>query len=834
MGKHVHDEARARTTRWVRDLISSRRLLARGVLACLVVGAGLVVTGTASQAGVRVAGQAHAATYVGVETFDGVIGVCTGNGRAAPTVTTPPSLVHAPVAAWALHVAGPDGSGLDDTTGAAIATIVKNDPAVPSNHKVATPDVGVRARVDQIVAEAHAYAGARSIPLGLTSTSAAPGQTWQLTGVGIQAPGAWMPGRAIDLAVTGPVVFEATGTSTITVTSTGAPQTLNLRSTGNGEFTVAASTTVPSNHVHSHPAESPGHQMITTRVGDEPLTGVTGAQLAVLEYRPSAVTNTSVVTVAEPGAEVHDVITISGARPQSTLTGRSTLYGPLAEKPAESEEAPPGTPVVGTAAYEVTVDQTGAATVTTSELVLPAPGYFVWQEEIDGEPDSAPSPRNLGFRGRYGVGTETSLVAPPPDVVTEVSRQEVMIGQAISDSVTVVGTVYDHDGLGPIRTVLTGRLHGPVAPVEGRCADVAWEGAPIAHEFGPITVTEAQKQLVGVGEFTPREGGCYSYAETLVSTNSRGEEIYRVDHAAGRAEQTTLARVPEAATQISSYVVAPGGSFHDTVDITGTAGASGTFEATLWGPVAPDPELGCWFGAERWAELIASGEAMTAHTEMIAFAGDGQVVTSDVTVTELGCYTWSEIFTFDDAAGTEVYSPAGLETETGIVAAPSIATVAQASTTYLWGELSDVITVSGTQDLPGTITGEILTAAPVDGGCADVDWSRATRAGRIEPIPTVTDGVHTSSGTVIDGDGARCATFVVSWTPVHDKLIGAAAVDEAGLPAETVLFVPDTPAVPAGSPSGASLPVWLVLGLLLVAAGAGSSTWQLRCGGPRA
>lgn len=196
----------------------------RGLLACLVVGAGLVVTGSASEAGVRVAGQAHAATYVGVETFEGVIGVCTGNGRAAPTVTTPPSRVHAPLAAWALHVAGPDGSGLDDTTGAAIATIVKNDPAVPNNHKNATPDVGVRARVDQIVAEATAYAGARSIPLSVASSSPTPGQTWQLTGVGIQAPGAWMPSRAIDLAISGPVVFEATGTSTITITSTGAPR----------------------------------------------------------------------------------------------------------------------------------------------------------------------------------------------------------------------------------------------------------------------------------------------------------------------------------------------------------------------------------------------------------------------------------------------------------------------------------------------------------------------------------------------------------------------------------------------------------------------------------
>lgn len=830
MGKHVNDEARTTRSRGSRDPLP-RRLVTRGLLACLVVGAGLVATGTASEAGVRVAGQAHAATYVGVETFDGVIGVCTGNGRAAPTVTTPPNRVHAPVAAWALHVAGPDGSGLDDTTGAAIATIVKNDPAVPNNHKNATPDVGVRARIDQIVGEAQAYAGPRSIPLSVASTSPTPGQTWQLGGVGIQAPGAWLQGRAIDLAISGPVVFEATGTSTITVTSTGAPQTLNLRSTGNGEFTVAASTTVPSNHVNSHPAESPGHQMITTRVGDEPLTASTGAELAVLEYRPSAVTNTSVVTVAEPGAKVHDLITIAGARPSSTLTGRSTLFGPLAEKPSESAEAPAGTPVVGTAEYEVTVDESGAATVETPELTLPAAGYFVWQEEIDGEPDDAPSPRNLGFRGRYGVGTETSLVAPPPDVVTEVSRQEVMVGQPISDTVTIVGTVYDHDGLGPTSTVLTGRVHGPVAPVDGRCDDVDWKGSPVAHEFGPITVTEAQKQLVGVGQFSPAEEGCYSYGESLVATNSQGEQIYRVDHDAGRAEQTTVARTPEAVTQISSYVVAPGGAFHDTVDISGTAGAKGTFEATLWGPVAPDPDLGCWLGTERWAELIATNEAKEHSTQALAFAGDGEVVTPPVTVTGLGCYTWSEIFSFDDAPGTELYSPPGLETETGLVAAPAIATVAQASTTYLGGELSDVITVSGTQDLPGTITGDVLTAPPVDGGCTEVDWSQATRVGQIEPIPTVTDGVHTSSSIVIDGAQALCATFVVSWTPVHEKLIGAAAVDEAGLPAETILFVPDTPAVPAGSPSGASFPIWVLLGLVLVGGGAGSSIWQLRRGG---
>ncbi|WP_229051439.1 hypothetical protein [Aeromicrobium sp. Leaf350] len=801
-------------------------------MASVVVLAGVMTTGagTASAAVERIAGKAHPSTYVGVEAVHGVVGVCTGNGRAAPTTLLPGTSVYAPTSAWALnHVTNGDGSNLDDTTGAAVATIVKNDPAVPSNHKNPTPDVGVGGRVAQIVAEANAYAGARSIPLGLTSTSTPPGLTWSLGGVGVQAPGGWMPGRLITLTASGPVVFEATGTASITVTSTGAPQEVGLRATGNGGFTVSAETSVPSNYVTSHPSESPGHQRITTRVGDEPLTGSTGEQLAVFDYAPSAVTDTSVVTASAPGVEVHDTIRITGAKPMSTLTGRSTLFGPLPAKPTESPAPPAGTPVVGTVEYEVTVDGSGAATVDTTSLTLPAQGYFVWQEEIDGDPESTPSPRNRGFAGNYGVGSETSLVAPPPDVSTQVSRQEVVVGQPISDTVTVTGTVYDHDGRGPISTVLTGRLYGPVASDGRGCGGADWTNAPIAHEFGPTPVTSTQLTFTGIGEFTPTERGCYSFGETLVATNSQGAEIYRVDHPAGRAEQTTLAQVPEAVTQINASVVAPGESFSDTVTISGSAGATGTFEATLWGPVAPNAERGCWLDPAVWGEMVASGQAPRHHTETVPFAGDGDVTTSDVTVTEIGCYTWSETFTFDDAPGTELESPPGLETETGMVAEPTIATVAQASTTYLGGRFEDVITLAGTQGQPGTLTGKVLTASPVGDGCTEVDWAaNGTEAGQIEPIATTDDGVFTSSATVIDGDHALCATFVVSWTPDHEKMIGAAAVDEAGLPAETILFVPEVPAVPAGEPSGASVSVWFVLGLLLMAGGAGSSVWQVR------
>ncbi|MFT4299515.1 MAG: LPXTG cell wall anchor domain-containing protein [Aeromicrobium sp.] len=310
---------------------------------------------SAAQAEVtRVAGIAHANTYMGIEDFHGSYGVCSGNGHAVPTYLTPATAVYAPNSAWALNNYAT--AGVDNVTAAAVAYIVKTDSAVPNNHENSTPDVGVGERVQQILAEAAAWGGDRSIPLTVSDASNGGGLRWTLDGVGVQAAGGWMPGRSMTLTIDGPVVFDATGTNSMTVTSGSSAQSFALTSTGNGLFTVSAAAEVPSNYVDSHAAEGAGYQIVTTvHAGNDQLNGATDPQMAVHDFAIDISTQVEqVVLDADSGAaalvdglsfsaaegDEWIEVDIDGVLTPVPVLFEADVYGPYLEESAPEADVP--------------------------------------------------------------------------------------------------------------------------------------------------------------------------------------------------------------------------------------------------------------------------------------------------------------------------------------------------------------------------------------------------------------------------------------------------------------------------------------------------------------
>jgi hypothetical protein len=149
-----------------------------------------------------------------------------------------------------------------------------------------------------------------------------------------------------------------------------------------------------------------------------------------LPFQPLVATVTSVAK-AEPGASVHDRLTVSvdtadgllpswgvratddGFEPVEAVV-ESTLHGPFDEPIVQSDTVPDGSPVV--CVVETTVNGTGE--YDTPECTLPATGHYVWTERIDPAKvvPEAGGARIRPWQSAFGIATEITQVSSPAGV----------------------------------------------------------------------------------------------------------------------------------------------------------------------------------------------------------------------------------------------------------------------------------------------------------------------------------------------------------------------------------------------------------------------------------
>lgn len=228
---------------------------------------------------------------------------------------------------------------------------------------------------------------------------------------------------------------------------------------------------------------------------------------SVLPFRPRVQTETD-AAVAVPGVELRDRLHLD-VHPGSATEGEwgvyragdgtilpipvvieSVLWGPLAQRPAESAMVPAGTPKACSVELRVT---SGPGDYVSRPCRLAQAGYYVWTDSIDPArtPAAQGASRLQAWQSPFGVAAEASLVAaPPPTVTTTATPSTLTEPGCVRDSLTVTGL----PGVAPPMPVHV-RLLGPLAalpPLESEPA--GWAAYPVA---GSATLA-----LTGNGTFS--------------------------------------------------------------------------------------------------------------------------------------------------------------------------------------------------------------------------------------------------------------------------------------------------------------------------------------------
>lgn len=575
--------------------------------------------------------------------------VCIDTDRDLVTKRTSPSRRHEPELNYLMTTYSQTTSDVD---AAALAYLVKegmDDPGFP-RAKAILASLGsatqkrVRERIEELTMEAAGLAGPyRMVKPEVVTTSQVDGQVRGIvSNVGVRAASdSLLTGIAITLTLSGPAVFDESGTARLKLSSASDPLTASFTATGSGTVAVAASTgkvlAGEDVYVHPSPKGTSGQRMVTTG----PKVAVSASdETTVTVLVPAKVASNVSASVVSAGAVVQDTVRVTTAE---SLAGKAvhvttSAYGPMAARPVESDTVPEGIDEMETLAAELTLDVAGEAEVTL-ELTTPLtePGWYVFVEAVADDDELG----LLGATGTYGREAETVLVIKPGTVETKASSQLAAAGATLTDTAIITGVRPDIAGMA-VR--LAGELRGPVGLTNGSCEAVDWSAAPVAATIPAMTVTR-NGEYPGLGEFQVTETGCYSYGEELVAM--LGDNLlWQTDHPAGKTPQTSAVISPAITTLANANSSNVGAVLTDAIELTGTGGVAGVITGELLGPVSPiDGEC---MGLD-WSDAHVAQRLETIRT-----SADGTFVTGEFTVVDAGCYTYVETWTSSVAATNPV------------------------------------------------------------------------------------------------------------------------------------------------------------------------------------
>ncbi|MCW2851750.1 MAG: Sortase family protein [Nocardioides sp.] len=372
-------------------------------------------------------------------------------------------------------------------------------------------------------------------------------------------------------------------------------------------------------------------------------TAVVEAAARIRKARPQVLTQTSEAEVT-PGAQIHDVVRVSGLPTGYASQVTATLYGPFDTQPG------PGDCTPAELAGRVTFPVSGNGTFETPPVTVAQVGLYTWVEHVPGDEQTVPTTT------RCGLVEETTRVVPfTPTVSTTVSQQRAFVGDAIHDTVLVGGIAHS-----PVTIQWT--LHGPLAPHRGSCRGLAWTSAPVAARG---VLAAAGDGLHRTPSTTLKQAGCYTYSQYLPPTPLTHE----ASSPPGLVPETALAvrRTPRVATVVSDQHALVGQRLHDRVRVLGLLRSDRvTVRWWLHGPLAPRGNGSCDGLRWRGAPVREAGSFVAR--------GSGTYTTGGTLVTTAGCYTYSERLQASPTTEPAESQP-GIPVETALVTRPPLPSI---------------------------------------------------------------------------------------------------------------------------------------------------------------
>jgi hypothetical protein len=448
----------------------------------------------------------------------------------------------------------------------------------------------------------------------------------------------------------------------------------------------------------------------------------------------------------------HADITVSGV---SNFTGavKFFLCGPLAlnsTSNCQTGGVQIGTPLTGEA-----VSGPSPASVDSDTATLTSAGRYCWRAEFSSSTSGVPpssDPNNATST------TECFSVNPVQPTLTTQASGNVTLGNAISDSATLNGTVTapGTNGIGPGGTinatngVAAGGTIAWTAFGPGNCTTTAMTETTRAVSGDNIYPTAAQAAV----SFTPATVGQYTFVASYtgstpntlgVAATPCGSQPSNEKVSVGSSSVVTTPSVGAGGTSITTA-----GSIHVTdsalVTVNGIDTWSGTVAFHLCGPIAAPAN--CSTGG------TAAGTATVNQ-------GSTTGVSDSTEVTSAGRYCWRGDFTSGTAGVPPAHDPSDTTsvTECFVVnpVQPTLSTQASGPAT-LGDAISDTATLTGTANQPGTPVINPTTAGGAAGGT--ITWTA------FGPDNCTTVAMASTDRTV-SGDGTypTAAQSPVSFTP---------------------------------------------------------------------
>ena len=368
--------------------------------------------------------------------------------------------------------------------------------------------------------------------------------------------------------------------------------------------------------------------------------GETNELTLATPYPPSIITTAQLSIGAGGQRTVHDRVIIDNipaATPVPPSPLHWILYGPVA---LTADRGCTGVSWVGAPVVdEGDIPIGGNDIISTPNVDLSTPGCYSFSSSL---PATADSPAALD---PVGQPAETIAITDP-QIISRTDDALVTLDAPTTDVVTIYGT---GGGTG----TLSWTLVGPVDPQGSSCAEVDWTGAP--------TVAGGDVAVTGDGDYptgpvSVQSPGCYSWTDRLTSGTFPSPTAV----GAGAADEVFLVEPfhPTITTTAALTVEGMTGVVTDGIELRDSgliafdgAPTENSISWVLHGPLRPI--AGSCDGLD-WST------AATHAAGAIEVQGDGSFDTPSVTVTEEGCYTFTEQLAATAIADSVVTEPGEL------------------------------------------------------------------------------------------------------------------------------------------------------------------------------